>query len=255
MRNYAPMRIVSQKILGCPMKHPLVNCLCSTILLSLALTADIPALGQKTQIMQGLANPSSESEAGEGAESISPEEIFKYEEFLDLAKLLPEMEEVRVCGMDKVCMHKWEEGSLLIGKKGRLVRKDLDGDGVEEIAVILEKDLPTEAGAPTVATQHKAFLLEIASDTKEGKALRLHEYLVGVPNVLDMVFDESRGELVIDTGERITRTSHILDTDTGAIIASKNKGKPVVEKTLVFCRWNEKQAKFDIILPKKNKPA
>ena len=67
---------------------------------------------------------------------------FDYDYYEELMAPVPDHEQERLCGLDKVCMTLWKKGKLQLYKEGRLFVSDFNQDGIKDEAVILEKDEP-----------------------------------------------------------------------------------------------------------------
>ena len=178
---------------------------------------------------------------------------FDFEYFDELLGTVPEKERERLCGLDKVCIDLWRKGKLQIYKEGRLLEGDFNGDGVSEQAMILETDVQSESEAPA---DRKDFWIHITQATDEstapdklvkGRKVLLHEMLPNAFNVIDFSWDAKRKGLVIDVGERLTRSTGAGISDLNQALGTVHPGR--TDKVVVVVTWNDKTNKYDLLVP------
>ncbi len=181
--------------------------------------------------------------AGDDEDQVSaakPKVPFDFDYFEELMAPVPNHEEERLCGLDKVCVTLWKKGQLQVDQAGHILNGDFNGDGISETAIVLEQNPPD-------APADKSFLIYISQKQGETRKVLLHALLPEAKNILEMFWDDEKKAIVIDTGGRFVQTD-ILSSYNGSIY-SYNAGK--VQKVVEVVLWNPKTSTFDIIDPSK----
>ncbi len=175
------------------------------------------------------------------ASSTEGKHVFEYDYYAQLTDPLPAHEEERLCGLDKICVTLWRKGKLEIFKEGRLFQGDFNSDGIEDEAMVLEKDQEDDPLG-------KDYYIYISTKYKpdDKPTVLLHELIPNASNIVDVFWDQKRNALVIDTGGRIERNESISQIG-GAAYVYESAAK--VYKVVVVVSWNPKTDKFDVIEP------
>lgn len=169
-----------------------------------------------------------------------PEQIiyFDYDEFLAVRSLDPEMQESRLCGLNKVCMRLWKNGEMKVPEHGMVVRADFDGDGETDIGVAMERDKPNEL-------EGLDYFVMAAAKTKDGSKLLQTYPLVGAHTIIEMYWDSVKKSMAIDSGERQLTSESTVTLSDGNRTVSFSPKTGAVEMRLTYLRWNDKSKKFD----------
>jgi hypothetical protein len=167
---------------------------------------------------------------------------FEYDEFAAVRALDPNLADARLSGMNKACMRLWKNGDMMATEHGMVVRADFNGDGQTDIAVAMEKDHS--------ATEEDLidYYVVAASRSRDG-GLKLMQTvpLSGGHSVVEMLWDEKKNAISVDTGERqLISQSTVTMLGDGKLIGGLSKKTGDVEIRLTFLSWDTKTKKFDL---------
>lgn len=179
------------------------------------------------------------SEEAKKDEKPKPQTAFEFDEFQGMVAGVPNNEVERLCGLDKICVTLWKKGKLQIYKEGRVFRGDFNQDGVQDEAIILERDASDDD------PEDKEFLVCITTPENGLHKVLLHEVIPGANNVVEVFVDEARKALVIDTGGRIIRSQSMASYGDMPLYPASAKEIKVV----VLVVWNPKTKRFDLVTP------
>jgi hypothetical protein len=168
------------------------------------------------------------------------QQYFDYEEFVAVRALDPNMQEARLCGMNKACMRLWKNGDLLATEHGMVVRADFNDDGERDIGIAMEKD----KAAPAEGIE---YFVMAATRNKDGSFRLLQTVpLPGTHAVIDTFWEEPKHSIAVDTGERqLMSESTVTMAGDGKLIGGFSKKTGNVETRLTYLNWDAKNKKFD----------
>lgn len=166
---------------------------------------------------------------------------FDYDEFLAIRSLDPNMQEARLCGLNKMCMRFWKNGEMMVPEHAMVVRADFDGDGTVDTGVAMEKDKPEG---------QEGLDFFIMAATKEKNVYKLMQ-TISLPTahtIVEVYWDEIKKQIGIDTGERqVTSESTVFAQADGKLVGGFKPKSGMVESRLTYLRWNAKEKKFDVL--------
>lgn len=164
---------------------------------------------------------------------------FDYQEFAAIKALAPEMEDARLCGLNKVCMRLWRDGEMSVPEHGMVVREDLDSDGATDVAVMLEKDKPkVEEGLD--------YFIIMANRSSAGWKLLGLKQIEDARSIVGAAWDAEKKGVAVDAGERHLVSESTVTMEEGRLIGGLRHHSGNVEIIYTYVTWNPRTKKFEL---------